>query len=125
MSAEADHEIDAELLRAIGHGVRLQILAALARSERAVGDIEALTGIAQPGLSQQLGVLRKADLVQTRREGKQVFYSLDSAKLEEARDIIAALLPQATGADRRLSPRQSPDPVRRTGGAAVFARITD
>ena len=62
-----DTEQAAELLRALAHPVRLTILGSLRGCERAVGEIEAITGIGQPGLSQQLAVLRKANLVLTRR----------------------------------------------------------
>ncbi|WP_066557792.1 ArsR/SmtB family transcription factor [Croceicoccus bisphenolivorans] len=118
-----DREPDAELLRAIAHGTRLQILSVLQGAERAVGEIEALTGIAQPGLSQQLGVLRKAELVGTRREGKQVFYSLVAERLTEARALIDELLP-ASSVSQTPAPTEPNDPVQRRGGAAVFARIT-
>lgn len=43
-----------------------------------MGELEAALGITQPTLSQQLTVLRDEGLVLTRREGKHVFYSLDS-----------------------------------------------
>ena len=41
-----------------------------------MGELEQLTGIGQPTLSQQLGVLRRDGLVQTRREGKFIWYQL-------------------------------------------------
>ncbi|NKB15977.1 MAG: winged helix-turn-helix transcriptional regulator [Sphingomonadales bacterium] len=63
-------------LKALAHPLRWRILATLASGERNVGEIEQVTAIAQPGLSQQLGVLRKAGLVLTRKEAKLVFYSL-------------------------------------------------
>jgi DNA-binding transcriptional ArsR family regulator len=43
-----------------------------------VGELEAQLGIRQPTLSQQLGVLRESGLVATRREGKNIFYSVAS-----------------------------------------------
>ncbi|RVQ67890.1 transcriptional regulator [Croceicoccus ponticola] len=133
--ASRDREAEAELLRAIAHGTRLQILSALRDAERAVGEIEAMTGIAQPGLSQQLGVLRKAELVATRREGKQVFYAIAAPRLGEALAVIDGLMPvsaapatskpePATGGEAQVAADRR-DPIRRRGGAAVFARITD
>ena len=41
----------------------------LENGEKSVGELETMTGIGQPGLSQQLAILRKAELVQTRRAG--------------------------------------------------------
>ncbi|MEQ1370646.1 metalloregulator ArsR/SmtB family transcription factor, partial [Acinetobacter schindleri] len=43
--------------------------------------IEESTDIHQPTLSQQLTVLRKANMVSTRREGKQIFYHLSDPKV--------------------------------------------
>ncbi len=61
-----------EALKALAHPLRFRILTALAAGERNVGEIEQVTAISQPGLSQQLGVLRKAGLVDTRKEAKLV-----------------------------------------------------
>ena len=66
----------ARLMRALGNEDRLLLLCQLTQGERCVGDLEDKTGIHQPTLSQQLGVLRAEGLVETRREGKQIFYSL-------------------------------------------------
>jgi len=53
-----------------------------------VSDLEAQLGIRQPTLSQQLGVLRNEGVVSTRREGKNIYYSVaDPALL----DILAVL----------------------------------
>lgn len=117
--AERDFEGSAELLRAIAHPVRLQILCAIKDQARAVSDIEEATGISQPGLSQQLAILRKADLVVTRREGKQVFYRVDSERMEAASDLLAAL----AGSNSVAASGSSAAPPFRRGGAANFARV--
>ena len=65
-----------EELKAIAHPLRLRILEVLREGERNVGEIEEVAQIGQPALSQQLGVLRKAGLVETRKEAKLVYYSL-------------------------------------------------
>ena len=57
---------------------RLLLLCQLTQGERNVGELEGLTGIRQPTLSQQLGVLRDEGMVNTRRMGKYIFYSLAS-----------------------------------------------
>lgn len=66
------------LLKVLGNPDRLMLLCQLTQGEYAVGELESLLGIAQPTLSQQLGVLREERLVSTRREGKQIFYRIDS-----------------------------------------------
>lgn len=118
---DRDFEGSAELLRALAHAVRLQILCSIKDQEHAVGEIEDLTGIAQPGLSQQLGILRKAELVKTRRDGKQIFYKVDSDRMLLASDLLDALA-GTTG----NPPRQDRQVARihSGSGAARFARIT-
>ncbi|MDK6079549.1 ArsR/SmtB family transcription factor [Massilia varians] len=66
------------LLKVLGNPDRLLLLCQLSQGEYAVGELESLLGITQPTLSQQLAVLREEQLVSTRREGKQVFYRIDS-----------------------------------------------
>jgi DNA-binding transcriptional ArsR family regulator len=69
-------EDTAERLRKFGQPLRLMILSLLLQGEKSVSEIDLATGIGQPGLSQQLAELRRAELVTTRRQAKQVFYSL-------------------------------------------------
>lgn len=66
------------LLKVLGNPDRLMLLCQLTQAEYSVGELESLLGIVQPTLSQQLGVLREERLVSTRREGKQIFYRIDS-----------------------------------------------
>ncbi|MEY2777805.1 MAG: hypothetical protein RLY30_1903 [Pseudomonadota bacterium] len=67
------------LLRLLANEDRLMLLCQLSQGESNVGNLESLTGIRQPTLSQQLGVLRREGVVSTRREGKQIYYSLHHA----------------------------------------------
>jgi DNA-binding transcriptional ArsR family regulator len=76
------------LLKVLSNPDRLLLLCWLNQGELCVGTLEAETGIRQPTLSQQLTVLREEQLVATRREGKQIFYRIDS---EEALAIIETL----------------------------------
>lgn len=68
-----------ELMKVLANPDRLLILCQLSQQEMCVGDLESSLGIVQPTLSQQLTVLRNAELVATRREGKNIFYTLTSA----------------------------------------------
>jgi len=64
------------LLRTLGNEDRLLLLCEISQAELSVGELAERTGIVQPTLSQQLAVLRSQELVATRREGKQIFYSI-------------------------------------------------
>lgn len=70
----------AALLKTLSHPARLRLACALAEGEYAVGELEERLGIRQPTLSQQLGALRDAGVVTTRRDAKQIFYRLTAAK---------------------------------------------
>lgn len=67
------------LMKVLSNQDRLLLLCQLATGEKNVGELEQELGINQPTLSQQLTVLRNEDLVSTRREGKNIYYSMASA----------------------------------------------
>ena len=68
-----------KVLRAMGNLRRLQILYALWKQERNVGELEEIVGLSQSALSQHLAVLRQANLVKTRRQAQTIYYSVSSA----------------------------------------------
>lgn len=69
-------EIKAELFKALAHPARVRILEVLAEDECSVGELQPLVGIELSHLSQQLAVLRRANLVTSRRAGTSVIYAL-------------------------------------------------
>ena len=79
------------LMKALANPARLMLLCQLAQGELWVGEREGLIGITQPTLSQQLGVLRDEGLVSTRREGKNIYYRIESA---QALAVMAVLYEQ-------------------------------
>ena len=68
------------LMKALSNPDRLLLLCQLSQGEKNVGELEALVGIAQPTLSQQLSVLREEGLVSTRRDGKSIYYCINSSQ---------------------------------------------
>ncbi len=77
-----------EFLKALSHEVRLLILCHLIEGEKSVTEIETMLKLRQPAVSQQLARLRADGLVDTRRNGKNVYYSLART---EVRDVIGVL----------------------------------
>lgn len=69
------------VLRVLANEDRLLLLCQLSHGEKSVGELEELLGIHQPTLSQQLGVLRTDGVVNTRREGKRIYYSIADQKI--------------------------------------------
>ena len=74
----ANADAAGQLLKALSNPDRLLLLCQLSQGERTVSELETLLGIQQPTLSQQLAVLRREGLVDTRREGKQIYYRICS-----------------------------------------------
>lgn len=68
----------ADTFKILSDTTRVKILYALSVSELCVQDISALAGVSQSAVSHQLRILRNFRLVQWKKNGKQVFYSLDS-----------------------------------------------
>lgn len=67
----------ADLFKVFGDSTRLRILYTLFDGEHSVGEISATLNMEQSTISHQLRVLRTNKLVKVRREGKQIYYSLD------------------------------------------------
>ncbi len=87
----SEYQTTARLFHILSHPARLQILDILRRGEECVCHIQAVLGKRQAFVSQQLMVLRDAGLVDSRREGLQVFYWLTSAE-PVLNDLLACSL---------------------------------
>jgi len=76
MQASADDAC--KLMKVLANRDRMMLLCEIAQGEKCVSELEVALDLHQPTLSQQLTVLRKEKLVKTRREGKQIYYTLSS-----------------------------------------------
>ena len=85
---QANAQQASEFLKALSHEVRLLILCFLMDGEKSVSEIERMLRLRQPAVSQQLARLRTDGQVETRRDGKNIYYSLAR---NEVRDLIAVL----------------------------------
>ncbi|MBN2472620.1 MAG: helix-turn-helix transcriptional regulator [Anaerolineae bacterium] len=85
----ADFDAAAAGLKALAHPVRLQILALLRAGETCVCHMEAALGKRQAYISQQLMILRDAGIIDSRKDGRQVFYWIVD---DHARDLLDVLL---------------------------------
>lgn len=79
------------LLKVLANPDRLLLLCQMSQGELCVSELEEMTGIRQPTLSQQLTVLREEQLVSTRREGKQIFYSIASKEATALMQLLYTL----------------------------------
>lgn len=71
----------ASLLKALSHEGRLMILCHLSSGEKSVSELETLLAARQAAVSQQLARLRSEGLVNARRDGKTIFYSIRDPKV--------------------------------------------
>lgn len=79
------------LVKALANADRLMLMCQLRAGEMSVRQLEGVTGIGQPSLSQQLAVLRRNDLVQRRRDRRNcVYYRITSAA---ALEILHTIFP--------------------------------
>ncbi|MEI5009421.1 ArsR/SmtB family transcription factor [Streptomyces sp. NPDC087659] len=90
------YQLKAEFFKTLGHPVRIRVLELLSQREHAVSEMLAEVGVEPAHLSQQLAVLRRSNLVATRREGSGVYYSLTNPQVAEllavARSILSGVL---------------------------------
>ena len=70
-------------LRALADPVRREILNLLKGGERSAGEISAHFPVTAAAISRHLSVLKEADLIRDRREGKHIYYTLNASVLEE------------------------------------------
>ena len=85
-------QLQADVLRAMSHPARLQILLLLQGGERCVCEFEPLLGLRQPNISQHLAALRAANLVNTRRDGLRVMYSIADPAILAVIDLVAGIV---------------------------------
>jgi DNA-binding transcriptional ArsR family regulator len=86
----------AQMFRAMGDPTRLQILVLLGKDQSNVTSLCQRLQMRQPTVSHHLGVLRAAQLVEARRRGKEIFYSLEVADKDGFPRALKTILSQAS-----------------------------
>lgn len=116
-----------EKLKVYAQPQRLMILSFLAVGESIVSDIDNATGIGQPALSQQLAALRRADIVKTRRDGKQIWYELADETVHLCVNTMEVILKDGSDKQQLLDAAIPNVSVKKrksaTAGTAGFAKI--
>ncbi len=86
------YQLKAEFFKTLGHPARIRVLELLSEREYAVAEMLPEVGIEAAHLSQQLAVLRRADLVTARKEGSSVWYALTSPHVAELLAVARVIL---------------------------------
>jgi ArsR family transcriptional regulator len=81
-------EIISELLKSIAHPIRMKILCLLMEGEKNVGEIEQQFGSTISNISQHLTVLRKAKIIERRKEANFMFYTLTDNNVHKLMEIL-------------------------------------
>ena len=92
-------QLVAETFSAMGDSSRALILLNLSREERCVSDLAALLNISESATSQHLRLLRTLRLVRSRRQGRNVFYSLDD---HHVRQLLEVCVEHVVGEKKRI-----------------------
>lgn len=94
--SEPIYVLKGEFFRVLGHPARVRILELLREGEHSVGELQEALGLDSSGTSQHLGALRRQGLLESRREGTSVYYSVRDPRvfqlLETARQILGSNL---------------------------------
>jgi len=83
-----DYEKNSQLLKAMGHPVRLKIIENLMRNECNVKEVMNILGIPQATVSQHLGILKNSGIVVSRKEGVKTCYSIVENKVSDIINIL-------------------------------------
>jgi DNA-binding transcriptional ArsR family regulator len=99
-----------DLMKALSHESRLLILCLLAEGEKAVSDLENIMEMPQAAVSQQLARLRFDGLVNARREGRSIYYSIASEEVASVVETLHRLFCRPVRPEGALAGnRQTPD----------------
>ncbi len=85
-------ELHADVCKALGHPLRIEVIDLLQNNELCFTDILEITGGLKSNLSQHLSVMTKKGILKTRREGQCIYFSLSSKKVAEACRLMREVL---------------------------------
>jgi ArsR family transcriptional regulator len=114
IASDMERTVDeaAGFLKALANRHRLLVLCHLSEGEKSVSELEALLGVRQPHLSQQLARLREDGLVHTRRDSRTIYYRLGSVAAERLVGVLHELF-----CDRGAAPAKQRSGRRANGRA--------
>lgn len=96
------YQMKAEFFKTLGHPARIRVLEVLRDGERTVSDLVPAVGIEASHLSQQLAILRRANLVQARKEGTSVLYAVTNPMIFDLLDVARRILTSSLDETRAL-----------------------
>ncbi len=101
MEKKEFYKLHSEFCKMISNPKRQEILDALREEETTVNKLIEKTGISQSNLSQHLSILRSKGIVQTRRDGTNLYYSITNKKIIEAYDLVSQVLMESLASQNK------------------------
>lgn len=96
------YQVKAEFFKTLGHPARIRVLEVLRDGERSVGELIPAVGIEPSHLSQQLGILRRANILQVRKQGAAVRYSVTDPRIFDLLEVARAILTSSLAGSGQL-----------------------
>lgn len=86
------YEMQAEVSKTLANPIRLAILHSLRDREKTVNELVEIIGVSQSNLSQHLAIMRQKQILETRRQGSNVYYRVSNPDINKACDMVRAVL---------------------------------
>lgn len=86
------YRLQADFCKGMAHPKRIQILRTLKGGAKTVSELAKVTGIPQANMSQHLSILRQFGLLNTRRDGTNIYYSISDYRIVEACDLVRSCI---------------------------------
>lgn len=96
------YERQAQICKAFANPVRLKIIDQVSRGESSVAELQDKLRISKANLSQHIAVLRAVGVIGTRREGKQLYYSLAIPEVKQACQLVRKVLHAQLEGEKKL-----------------------
>jgi DNA-binding transcriptional ArsR family regulator len=110
------YQVKAEFFKTLGHPARIRVLEVLRDGECSVGELIPAVGIEPSHLSQQLGILRRANILQVRKQGATVRYSVTDPRIFDLLEVARAILTSSlAGSSKLLTELRAQEAAERTG----------
>ena len=94
--SEPLYKVKGDFFKTLGHPARIRVLELLVAGDKSVAELLPEVGLESSNLSQQLGVLRRAGVVDAQRDGNTMIYSIASPDIAElllvARKVLTGVL---------------------------------
>ena len=96
------YQVKADFFKTLAHPARIRVLELLRDGERSVGELIPEVGLEASHLSQQLGILRRANVLQSRKVGSTVLYSVTDPRIFELLEVAKSILTSTLAESRQL-----------------------